>query len=205
MASRSLQPLTSKSHNFHHTMPTTSKIALIRPGNPWVSKSGDAAGSTFYPFTVKFEDNVSGQANAKTPQPPWAVGDTVEYEVTGQDQRGNNKLKIKKPGGFTGNFVPGTTPATAGAQAPQPQQVPSKQWGGANVGMRTGMAINAGVAWLKGTGVDLSTEAGRLAFRKHALFFFHLAEKIESGEAEPKQAPVADPIPGLEESSDAPF
>jgi len=188
----------------------TSKITSLSPGKPWVGKNGEAAGKTFFPFTVVFEDGTSGQANAQKAQPPYAVGDMVEYEVTGQDQRGGNKLKVKKVGGFTGNYQPGTTPAQAGPQAQQghsqTQQGASKQWGGANVGMRTGMAINASVAWLKDKSVDLTTEPGRIAFKKHALYFFHLAEKIENGEAEtPKQAPVEDPIPGLEDGKDSPF
>ena len=180
----------------------TSKITSLSPGKPWVGKNGEAAGKTFFPFTVVFEDGTSGQANATKAPPPYAVGDMVEYEVTGQDQRGGNKLKVKKAGGFTAQIQPGTTPP----KPSQPQQGTSKQWGGANVGMRTGMAINASTAWLKDKNVDLSTEAGRVTFKNHALYFFHLAEKIENGEAEtPKQAPVEDPIPGLEDGRDSPF
>jgi len=181
---------------------TTSKIRSITPGKSFVYKQGPMAGETAFTFKVNLEDNVTGEATSKSTNPPYAVGDMVEYEAT-PGQYGN-KLKIKKVGGFTGNYQPGTTPAQAGPQAQQghsqPQQAPSKQWGGANVGMRTGMAINASVAWLKGGAVDLSTEAGRVAFKKHALYFFHLAEKIESGEAE-CTTPVKDPIPGLEDEA----
>jgi len=188
-------------------MPTTSKIRSITPGNSFVFKNGPMAGQTAFTFKVLFEDNVVGEANSKSANPPYAVGDMVEYEST-PGQYGN-KLKIKKVGGFTGQLQPGVTPAKAQQGQSQPQQGASKQWGGANVGMRTGMAINAATAWLKDKPVDLTTEAGRILFRKHASFFFHEAEKIENGDTEPAkptEAPKPElPIPTPEPEDNIPF
>lgn len=188
-------------------MPNTSKIRSITPGNSFVFKNGPMAGQTAFTFKLILEDNTVGEANSKSANPPYAVGDTVEYEAT-PGQYGN-KLKVKKVGGGTANFQPGTTPAQAGQQSQQghsqPQQGASKSWGGSNVGMRTGMAINASVAWLKDKNLDLGTEPGRISFKKHALYFFHLAEKIEAGDTEPPKQVAEDPIPGIEEQSDPPF
>jgi len=183
---------------------TTSKIRSITPGKAFVYKQGPMAGETTFTFRIVLEDNVIGEAASKSTTPPYAVGDMVEYEAT-PGQYGN-KLKIKKVGGFTGQLQPGVTPA----KPFQPQQGASKSFRGSNIGMRTGMAINAATAWLKDKPVDLTTEAGRILFRKHARFFFHEAEKIENGDAEPAK-PTEAPKPELtygptpEPEDDVPF
>jgi hypothetical protein len=47
-------------------------------------------------FRVSFQDGVVGQANAKSPTPPYRPGDFMEYTVTGS-YPGGSKLKITKP------------------------------------------------------------------------------------------------------------
>jgi hypothetical protein len=56
-----------------------------------------------YTFEIAFADGTVGEANSKTPEPPYKVGDEVYYEVQRENQYGK-KLKISKnppiPGGF---------------------------------------------------------------------------------------------------------
>lgn len=177
------------------------------PGKVWVGQNGEAAGKTFYPFTITLEDGTVGIANSTKNPPLYAVGDSVEYTIKGTDNRGNNKLGVKKLGGFTSQFQPGTTPATCG---PQAASKPAFQSNGANIGARTGMAINCAVQWLKGGATDLSSEAGRLSFQRTAVFFLHLAEKLEGGipEATKQEAqkPAPAPIPPAQQDpDDVPF
>ena len=78
-----------------------AQIESIQGNGDFVSKFD---GSTMYSFIVSFADGTVGEANAKSEQPPYKVGDTAYYEKTGKSPRGNDKLKIRKnappPGGF---------------------------------------------------------------------------------------------------------
>ena len=187
---------------------TTSKIRSITPGKSFVYKQGPMAGETAFTFKINLEDNVTGEATSKSTNPPYAVGDMVEYEAT-PGQYGN-KLKIKKVGGFTGNYAPGTTPAQAGPQAQQghsqPQQAPPKQWGGANVGMRTGMAVNCAIRAIGS--MDYTTKEAQAKLWKTASVIFRCAESMENGKiwgAEKPEGTTAavehDSIPGLDDES----
>jgi len=53
-------------------------------------------GDTFYAHQYQMEDGTQINANHKT-QSPFKVGDEVEYEVTGNDPKGNPKGKVGKP------------------------------------------------------------------------------------------------------------
>lgn len=58
-----------------------------------------------YPFNLTFEDGTVGEANSKSQQPPYQVGDEMEYTINGQTPKGTNKIKVQKPqqeGGFPG-------------------------------------------------------------------------------------------------------
>ena len=61
-------------------------------------------GSTMYKFEVAFNDGTVGEANAKSQQPPYKVGEMAYYVKTGKSPKGGDKLKISKnpppPGGF---------------------------------------------------------------------------------------------------------
>ena len=75
-----------------------AQIESIQGKGDWKGKYG-----TMYPFEVGFNDGTIGQANSKTQDPPYKVGDEVFYEIKSDDQYGK-KLKISKnappPGGF---------------------------------------------------------------------------------------------------------
>ena len=61
-------------------------------------------GSTMYKFEVAFNDGTVGEANAKSQQPPYKVGEMAYYVKNGKSPKGLDKLKISKnpppPGGF---------------------------------------------------------------------------------------------------------
>jgi len=73
----------------------TSKIRDIRPTDSFQYKIGPNIGKTGYGQAVWFEDGVSGGSSSLSAKPPYKIGDEVVYEITGQDTRGQNKLKIK--------------------------------------------------------------------------------------------------------------
>ncbi len=75
---------------------SVSKVKNVQPkGGEWVTKRGD----TMYPFEYEFEDGVVGEANHKTKEPRFKVGDEVSYEITGQTPVGDNRLSLNKPDG----------------------------------------------------------------------------------------------------------
>ena len=75
-----------------------AQIESIQGKGDWQGKFG-----TMYTFEIAFADGTVGEANSKTPEPPYKVGDEVYYEVQRENQYGK-KLKISKnlpiPGGF---------------------------------------------------------------------------------------------------------
>ncbi|QDP64177.1 MAG: hypothetical protein Unbinned2250contig1000_36 [Prokaryotic dsDNA virus sp.] len=76
-----------------------SKITALQSNGTWETKRGD----TMYSFEIQFEDEQVGQCNAKTAEPPYALGDTVFYEVTRSTNFGD-VLKVTKndPSAFNG-------------------------------------------------------------------------------------------------------
>ncbi len=78
---------------------TQAQIESIQGKGDWKGQHG-----TMYTFEVSFNDGTTGEANSKTPEPPYKVGDDVYYEVKSDNERWGKKLKISKtappPGGF---------------------------------------------------------------------------------------------------------
>ena len=81
----------------------TSKIKAITANGNWTGKYG-----TMYSFKVTFEDGVAIEANSKTDQPPYKVGDEMSYEVTNDDPKFGAKGRVFKPeaGQFSNNAAP---------------------------------------------------------------------------------------------------
>ena len=77
---------------------TQAQIESIQGKGDWQGKFG-----TMYTFEIAFADGTVGEANSKTAEPPYKVGDEVWYEVQRENQYGK-KLKVSKnppqPGGF---------------------------------------------------------------------------------------------------------
>ncbi len=75
-----------------------AQIESIQGKGDWQGKFG-----TMYTFEIAFADGTVGEANSKTAEPPYKVGDEVYYEVQRENQYGK-KLKVSKnppqPGGF---------------------------------------------------------------------------------------------------------
>jgi len=99
------------------------KITNIKPdGKPWESQYG-----LMYPFYVVLEDGGAGTTNSKTEQPPYKVGDSVGYDITGSTPRGVPKIKI------TRNPKPGEgtvwTPNDENPELESAQQAPVQRQG----------------------------------------------------------------------------
>lgn len=69
-----------------------SKITAIEPRGAWDGKYGK-----MYAFKVCFEDGQDLEVNSKTEQPPYQVGDVMEYTITGSDPKYGAKGKVSKP------------------------------------------------------------------------------------------------------------
>lgn len=68
-----------------------AQITAITYENQWNGSQG-----IMHTSAVTLSDGVYGTANHKNQTPPYRVGETVEYQITG-DFRGVSKLKIGKP------------------------------------------------------------------------------------------------------------
>lgn len=78
-----------------------AQIESIQGKGDWKGQYG-----TMYTFEVTFNDGTVGDANCKTEEPPYKVGDEVWYEVKSNNERWGKKLRITKQdpaqqGGFT--------------------------------------------------------------------------------------------------------
>ena len=95
----------------------TARITSITPDGEFDTSFGH-----LWAFIVALDDGTEGQANCKKNTPPFRVGDSVGYEVTGTSPQGTTKLKIDRKFGQTA----GTAPQVRQAQAPrqQNQQAP---------------------------------------------------------------------------------
>ena len=69
-------------HNGKTNNMKNSKITALQANGTWQTKRGD----TMYAFEIQFEDEQTGQCNAKTAEPPYEIGDVVFYEVTQHHQ-----------------------------------------------------------------------------------------------------------------------
>jgi hypothetical protein len=93
-----------------------AQISSIQETGSFVCKAGPQAGKTMYSFMVTFSDGTMGGANAMNQKPAWAEGDTVGYDISGKDNRGQNKLKIDRKAAQQIGIT--QTPSQAAAQAP---------------------------------------------------------------------------------------
>jgi hypothetical protein len=92
-------------------MPTISKVTSVKA----TGKSFDTPNGTLYPYQITISDGTIGEANSKTPQPIYQVGDTVGYEVT-KVISGVKKLKIMN----SEQALRGTHQTKAAPDAPYP-------------------------------------------------------------------------------------
>ncbi len=68
-----------------------AQVESIQGKGEWKGKYG-----LLYQFEVAFNDGTVGEANSKTEEPPYKVGDEVWYEVKSDNERWGKKLKISK-------------------------------------------------------------------------------------------------------------
>lgn len=132
-----------------------AKILQIEPnGNPFTNAHG-----TMYPWIVTFDDQMSGEANTKSQQPAYRVGDVVGYEQTGSSPRGTPKLKIDRNAAQNapqGSYRPG--PAKSPRSSQSDYTAPAAQLltiPGQTVGMAMKEAIGLSISAFRNT----STEA----------------------------------------------
>ena len=78
-----------------------AQIESIQGKGDWKGQHG-----TMYTFEITFNDGTVGEANSKSQEPPYKVGDEVWYEVKSNNERWGKKLKVSKtapqPGAFQG-------------------------------------------------------------------------------------------------------
>lgn len=109
----------------------TANIQNIEPAGSWTAKNGPAAGTTFFQFiyTLHTENGpIQGEANHKTPESPFSVGDSVDYEIKGKSPNGDNKLKISRPDQSQGGYQGGGNLRPAQGSAYQ-KKAPYSQYG----------------------------------------------------------------------------
>ena len=139
----------------------TSRIVSITPDGTYQSAYG-----LLHQQKVAFEDGTVGQANAKSPTPPYRVGDIMDYLVTGS-YPGGQKLKITKPQLPQLPQTPNPTPIPA-PQPPKPTTLPPPTSRTAPEGQTIGMAVKlAGDVLMhnarcEGKPVDLASLSGHL-------------------------------------------
>ena len=67
----------------------------------------------FYSFEYELEDGVVGMANHTTSTPKYNQGDSVNYELTGKDMQGNNKIKFVQAQQFSNSKEKGSNKSFA--------------------------------------------------------------------------------------------
>jgi hypothetical protein len=72
---------------------TQAQIESIQGNGDWKSTYD---GSTMYSFIISFNDGTVGEANSKSQNPPYKVGEMAYYVKTGKSPKGADKLKISK-------------------------------------------------------------------------------------------------------------
>lgn len=161
-----------------------SRIVSIVPAGTY-----NGAHGLLYQLDISFEDNTSGQANAKSPKPPYKVGDEVGYEVTGA-YPGGQKIKIfKDPYGQTQTGSPPARSAQpAQRPAPRPPSVAAPSVSSTQ-GITVGMAINNAVNILKYNAehsnevpliLDLPTLQHQI--EQVAMFIISASRRLEAGQ-----------------------
>lgn len=162
-----------------------ARITNISPDGTWNGPQG-----LIYQLLITFEDGYTGQANAKSENPPYRVGDEVGYEFKGK-YPGGDKIKITaKPYGQGGapSARPAAAPQTARpaqtprpqAQAPRPAQSPATgQINGATVGMAAKAAVDILVHNAATQPVELATLQGDIEGIASAIIAACL--RLESG------------------------
>lgn len=105
---------------------TQAQIESIQGKGTW-----DGPHGLLYQFEVSFTDGTVGEANSKSQEPPYKIGDSVYYEVKSDNERWGKKLKISK------NLPP------AGGYQNRPPESPNK-----DKQIIRGMCFKvAGMAW----------------------------------------------------------
>jgi hypothetical protein len=167
---------------------TINTITSIQPTGSFDCKAGPQAGKTLYSFAVTFANGVTGHANAVNPKPAWAEGDAVGYDITGQDTRGGNRLKINRKAAQGAPMA--TTPAipvqNPGNAVQSTQEVPSNPHTQQMInGQTVGMCINNAVSVLKELFIDgsLKVSDGTFAIAVHDLAsqLIRISYKLEHG------------------------
>lgn len=108
-------------------MSATAQITKILPNGNFTTANGQ-----FFSFHVEFDGNANAlyEANAKSAEPRWKVGDTIWYVVTGERQ-GIKKVKIstQDPNGAVGGAAAGGgAPSRSFAQDPATTKRIENSW-----------------------------------------------------------------------------
>lgn len=161
-------------------------IDYIRPDGQF-----DTANGTFFCFVYEFQGGLLGQANHKTSESPFSVGQEVYVEVVGSSPKGVKKLKLSKNPPDPRFSKGAAAPAPAGRPVtPLPQSAPAS--GGIHPAT-VGMAIKAACDLLKSETLDVEYLASvEFAEELYAVArnIARVAVRIETG-AVPASKPAA--------------
>ena len=172
-------------------------------GRSWTPRGSN---DPLYPFAITFDDGSFGEANSKSEQPPYRVGDTVDVTITGQTPRGVNKIKVQKPG-YGGPQGRNPAPQSrnsgpAGQRPPLAQNRPANAGGGAILGVTVGMAVNNACAMMLEkvpSPEDIGTPEYWREVWEHASSILRIAAVLEKGKLAPnsvaKEEPETEPEP----------
>ena len=170
-----------------------SQITNITPKGSFPSEYG--TNGVMYAFNVEFEDGMVGDANSKSPTPPYKVGDTREWTQTGV-HKGVPKLKIQKP---DPSLSQGPSQAAQEQRVRENASFPPAASQPQIHGQTVGMAINNALELIKAKGIEYDADE----FWKDAWIvasrIIKLSQTLEQGKLWQKPgaapAPVAPPPP----------
>jgi hypothetical protein len=163
-----------------------SRIDSLKPDGQWTHPTH----GMMFQFLVGFEDGTFGQANAKTSQPRYKVGDKAAYEITGQTPKGGNKLKVSIGEQDLANATRRASaapeparPAPHTENPPQRSPEPARASGMTINGQTVGMAMKEAIP-LVSLRHEISPEYGEFWEKVHhyASQIIHQASRLEKGD-----------------------
>jgi len=119
----------------------TALIQTITPDGSFSTDNG-----RLFAFIYDLDDGTRGVANHKSERSPFREGEEVEYALNGETKRGDQKLKLTKPG--QGQSYGSQRPANGGGGARQPPgnfKPVADQQPAQFLGVQVGMSLNQAV------------------------------------------------------------
>lgn len=168
-----------------------SQITQLQPRGGYNSANG-----YIYTFFVVFADGIGGEVGTKSQQPPYNVGDLMEYTVKSV-HNGENRLKVIRPGQQQGGGQPAPQPNyVPPANQPQPSPHPQTQNAGNGQQWRpevskVGMCLTQACEFNRATGQPFN----KALVHQIASDLLRLGRALEAGNLAPMQGQQPPPQP----------